>query len=88
MSTDQQQRIILGSLKTSLFIVAIETVKNRKKTVCKKEEGGVEEQSGGWGNPLHVVVNFKFQQSKSCTFLILAFLASWYFCLCVCLCEY
>lgn len=55
MSTDQQQRIILGSLKTSLFIVAIETVKNRKKTVCKKEEGGVEEQSGGWGNPLHVV---------------------------------
>ena len=33
MSTDQQQRIILGALKISFFIVAIETVKNRKKTV-------------------------------------------------------
>ena len=55
MSTDQQQRIILGFLKTSLFIVAIETAKNRKNTVCEKEDGGVEEQSRGWGNPLHLV---------------------------------
>lgn len=55
MSTDQQQCIILGSLKTSLFIVVIETVKNRKKTVYEKEEGGVEEQSGGCGNLLHLV---------------------------------